>query len=272
MKGTAPLLALSLCFAIGCTRGRVDTIDIATTTSVVGSGLIDRLTPLYRDEAHVTIRALSVGSGRALKMLDQRQVDAAITHAPAQETEMLRVHPGWSYRKILYNRFLIVGPTDDPAAAATAPAAVEAMRRIAVAGVRFVSRGDESGTHERERQLWSAAKAAPKSGNLVIAGAGMSETLRIASETRSYTLTDENTMHRLERQLQLRIVSAGDPVLLNTYAVVADRGDARGHAFAEWFAAAGARHLARLIAGGDLPWFLVWPADRRGASPSDLPF
>jgi tungstate transport system substrate-binding protein len=259
-----------LCAA--CARPAPPALDIATTTSVVGSGLVDKLTPIYLEDAHARMRAVPVGSGRALRMLEQRQVDAAITHAPVQETAMLRAHPDWSYRKVLYNRFLIVGPPEDPAHAAGAPTAAEAMRRIAGTDVTFVSRGDESGTHERERQLWAAAGAAPRQGNRVIAGAGRSETLRIAGETRSYTLTDENTMQRLGKQLALLTVSAGDPALLNTYAVVADRANARGQAFVNWFAASARVRIARLIANGELPGFFLWPEHRPHASPADLPF
>lgn len=269
-KGTLALL-LGLC-AAACAPPRSATITIATTTSVMGSGMLDKLGPFYRGERQVTVQAVPVGSGRALKMLEQQQADAAITHAPAQETEMLRAHPDWSYRKVLFNRFLIVGPPDDPASAHGAAGAVGAMRRIARADARFVSRGDESGTHERERQLWAAAEATPAQGRLVIAGAGMSETLRIASETRSYTLTDENTMTRLAKQLDLRIVSEGDPLLLNTYAVLADRANSGGSRFAEWFAASGRDHLARLISSGELPGFFLWPQHRPSSSPSDLPF
>ena len=264
--------SLLLCAVAACSGNRTASIDVATTTSVVGSGLIDKLTPVYRDESHLTVRALSVGSGRALRMLEQRQVDAAITHAPALETAMLRAHPSWSYRKVLYNRFLIVGPRDDPARASQASTAADAMGRITAAGARFVSRGDESGTHERERQLWAAARSAPRAGKLVVAGTGMSETLRIASETQSYTLTDENTLERLGPQLSLRVVSSGDPVLLNTYAVIADRENARGQAFVEWFAAAGRVHIARLIAARELPGFFLWPEHGPHAAPGDLPF
>jgi ABC-type tungstate transport system permease subunit len=106
----------------------------------------------------------------------------------------------------------------------------------------------------------------------VIAGAGMADTLRIASETKSYTLTDENTLHRLKARLALRTVSAGDPVLLNTYAVIAEPGNARGHAFAEWLAVAGRQRLETILGSGRLPGLFLWPQHRPNAAPSDLPF
>jgi tungstate transport system substrate-binding protein len=272
VRGAHVIAAVLLSLAGGCSRVPAETVAVATTTSVISSGLMEELQPLYREAVHATIRAIPVGSGRALKMLEQSQADAAITHAPAQEATMLRLHPSWRYRKVFYNRFVIVGPPDDPAGAAGARDAADAMRRIAKSPARFVSRGDESGTHERERQLWAAAGVTPPTGRLVIAGAGMADTLRIASETTSYTLTDENTLHRLVARLALRTVSAGDPVLLNTYAVIAEPGNARGHAFAQWLAVEGRQSLEKVLSTGRLPGRFLWPGHRPNGAPTDLPF
>ena len=266
-------MAAALLWLTGaCSRTPVEIVSVATTTSVISSGLMEELQPLYMEAFHTSIRAIPVGSGRALRMLEQAQADAAITHAPAQEAAMLGRHPAWRYRKVFYNRFVIVGPPDDPAGAAGARDAADAMRRIAASSIRFVSRGDESGTHERERQLWAAAGITPAADRLVIAGAGMADTLRIASETQSYTLSDENTLHRLKPRLALRTVSAGDPVLLNTYAVIAESGNVRGHAFAEWLSVAGRPRLEQILKSGRLPGLFLWPEHRPNAAPSDLPF
>ena len=272
MRRACAIAGVLLCLVGACRRAPVEIVAVATTTSVISSGLMEELQPLYMEVVHASIRPIPVGSGRALKMLEQAQADAAITHAPAQEAGMLRLHPSWHYRKVFYNRFVIVGPPDDPAGAAGARDAADTMRRIAASPARFVSRGDESGTHERERQLWAAAGVTPPTGRLVIAGAGMADTLRIASETKSYTLTDENTLHRLKARLALRTVSAGDPVLLNTYAVIAEPGNARGHAFAEWLAVAGRQRLETILGSGRLPGLFLWPEHRPNAAPSDLPF
>jgi tungstate transport system substrate-binding protein len=245
---------------------------LATTTSVENSGLLERILPAYRQQTEVVVRVFAVGSGRALKMIDATQADVAITHAPAEEAKFVTAHPTWYYRKILFNRFLIVGPGSDPANARGAPTAAEAMRRIAISGARFISRGDESGTHERERQLWTAAHETPARERLVIAGAGMGQTLRIASETESYTLTDEATFGQLARHLNLRILSAGDPVLLNTYAVTADPSNSPGRRFADWIAEGlGRKAVEELLAAGQLRGFTVWPTQAPRGAPSDLP-
>jgi tungstate transport system substrate-binding protein len=130
-------------------------------------------------------------------MLADRGVDVVITHAPERETAALDRHAGWFYRKILYNDFLLVGPPADPAGVAGIPDVAQAMRRIVASEHRFLSRGDESGTHERELSLWRAGGVEPTSHkHIVIAGAGMGQTLRIVSQTGAYTLTDRGTSRR----------------------------------------------------------------------------
>jgi tungstate transport system substrate-binding protein len=246
---------------------------LATTTSVVNSGLTERLLPLYEQQTGVRAKVIPVGSGRALKLLADGHADAAVTHAPVQETAAMRAHSQWVYRKILYNDFVIVGPREDVAAVAHARDAVDAMRRIAASPARFISRGDESGTHERERQLWESAGVQPQKGRIVVAGAGMGDTLRIASETESYTLSDRATFEQLASHVALTVLSSGDPVLLNTYAVVADPSDPAGIRFARWLSGeAGREAIADLVGRGQLRGFTLWPTDRRGDRPMDRPF
>ncbi len=241
---------------------------LATTTSVANSGLLDRLLPEY----DVEVRVSAVGSGLALKFLAAGDADVAITHAPQREAEILSGHPSWSYRKVFWNEFVIVGPASDPASIATAPDAVSAMRRIAQSGARFISRGDDSGTHERERQLWGLAGTQPAADHLVIAGASMGQTLRIASGTGGYTLTDEGTFAALRASLALRVLHKGDPRLLNTYAVVADPGGAAGMRFADWLADGNGRaHLDALFTRGVVRGFHLWPERVPRDRPEYLP-
>jgi tungstate transport system substrate-binding protein len=120
--------------------------------------------------------------------------------------------------------------------------------------------------------LWAAAGGAPPAPRLVIAGAGMGETLRIASETASYTLVDEGTLAQLAARVELRVVSSGDPLLLNTYAVVADPDSKAGVAFARWLAEGGGRDaIARRLRDGTLRGFRLWPAAVKDSAPADLP-
>lgn len=267
MNGTwklAVALLLAMAGQTGCSRPPGPVI-LATTSSVANSGLLDVVLAAYRGG---TVRPVLVGSGRALDMLGAGTADVVISHAPARETAALEAHPGWTYRKILYNDFLIVGPPEDPAGAAEAADAVEAMERIARSRARFLSRGDESGTHERENQLWAAAGVRPEPARLVIAGAGMGQTLRIAGSSGAYTLTDRGTYAALRESVQLRVVHEGDARLLNTYAVIADSRNEGGASFARWLSeGAGREVLAAAIREEGLRGFTAWPAGAAGSAP-----
>ena len=266
------LALASLVLAATCSHREAPLVVLATTTSVANSGLLDQLLPAFESAERARVRTVPVGSGRALAMLDARQADVIITHAPAQETAALARHPGWWYRKILYNDFLIVGPPGDPSHVAGAADALDAMRRIAAGHVRFISRGDESGTHEREQQLWKDAGVTPPATLVVSAGQGMGATLNIASETAGYTLTDRGTFEQFAGRRALKELSSGDPRLLNTYAVIADPSNENGSRFAHWLAdGAGRDTVAALLASGRLKGFTPWPAGARRETPNSPP-
>ncbi|MBA3639836.1 MAG: substrate-binding domain-containing protein [Acidobacteria bacterium] len=262
----AALLAL-LC-AAACSR-HDGPIILATTSSVGNSGLLDAVLPAY---ASGTVRPVLVGSGRALDMLAGSSADVVISHAPARETAALAAHPDWSYRKILYNDFIIAGPAEDPARVRDAKGAVDAMMRIARSSAIFLSRGDESGTHERERALWATAAATPGDSRLVIAGAGMGQTLRIASSSGAYTLTDRGTFQALKGSIDLVVLHEGDPRLLNTYAVVWRPANRPGARFAGWLAdGAGREVIAAALRDRRVTGFTTWPGGIDGTTPSARP-
>lgn len=265
---------LSCGLAAACTSP-ARAVTLATTTSVGNSGLLEVLLPAYERQAHVGVRTHLVGSGRALAMLAAGQADAAVTHAPAAEAAALRDHPSWRYAKVMFNDFVFVGPESDPGGIRGAASAADAAGRIARSGSRFISRGDQSGTHEREQALWKAAGAMPKGERLVVAGAGMGATLRIAAETGSYTLTDRATYAQNRDRLPLAIVFENDAALLNTYAVVFDPAgplalDAK--AFVDWLTnGAGREVIERYHVGRAVRAFEVWPPGRPRTLPGDLP-
>lgn len=244
-------------------------IDIATTTSVANSGLLDTLLPEFHES---TVRVHAAGSGRALAMLADRTVALVISHAPAAEQVFLEQHPtGWQYRKLAYNQFVIVGPPADPAAVRTAGSATEAFARIARSRSAFVSRGDSSGTHEREAQLWQLAGAAPATGRLLVSGGSMAVTLMQADSQLAYTLTDDATWHQLRgRRDGLVQVFANDPALLNTYAVIHHGGDSAAAALAGWLTAGRGRELIGNYLIDDRPAFHLWPAGCAGSTPAAL--
>jgi tungstate transport system substrate-binding protein len=261
-------------FSAGCGRevGPGDLV-LATTTSVANSGVLDRLLPLYEQDSGRIVRVLQVGSGQALKLFAEGRADAAISHAPSAESRELHNHPGWWYRKIMYNDFVIVGPPADPAGASAASDAVDAMRTIARGNDRFLSRGDSSGTHERERQLWDAAGISPPPGRLIVTGTGMAQTLRVADANGAYTLADRGTYLALAASISLRVLHEGDSRLLNTYAVLADRSNVDGLSFAKWLAeGAGRAHLETFVRDRVIVGFTPWPEGVDGSRPDARPW
>ncbi|HXG89802.1 MAG TPA: substrate-binding domain-containing protein [Vicinamibacterales bacterium] len=264
--------ALPLCFALilaGCTPApQPHYLDIATTTSVQNSGLLEAVLPAFAD---ATVRVHAAGSGRALEMLADQVVDLVIAHAPETEARYLAQHPDWAYRKVAYNHFVIVGPSPDPAAVRDATDAVDAFRRIARSPVAFVSRGDGSGTHEREQALWKEAGLAPAPDQFVISGRSMAIALRHAQERGGYTLSDDATFRQMQRQLDLVVLFQGDARLLNTYAVVYPRQAQLAAQFAEWLLRGRGRQLLANYEVGGEPAFVPWPAGCPDDSPRSQP-
>jgi tungstate transport system substrate-binding protein len=256
-RGAATWVLAVSCALAACGR-ETRSLVLATTTSVSNSGLLDHLLPAYERP----VRVSAVGSGLALQLLATGEADVAITHAPDRETQALQQHPGWRYRKVFWNEFVLVGPPD----------AVTAMRRIAASTARFISRGDDSGTYEREQQLWGRAGVRPAGNRLVVAGASMGQTLRIAGSDEAYTLTDEGTFLALSGSVALKVLYRGDPTLLNTYAVVSDPARADGMRFAGWVAdGAGRDRLRDVMARGAVRGFHLWPEGAPRDRPDALP-
>ena len=196
-------------------------VVLATTTSVEDSGLLARLIEAYgRDRPGAAVRPLAVGSGEALELGRRGDADILIVHHPREEEEFLAAGHGEDRVPFMYNDFVIVGPPDDPAGVAGAGSAAGAFRTIARAASPFISRGDGSGTHGREMDIWSSAALVPDGAWYVEAGQGMGPLLQMASERRAYTLTDRATFNVMEPRLELTILYDGDPALLNIYSVI----------------------------------------------------
>jgi len=193
---------------------------LATTTSVDATGLLDVLADAFKKDSGITLKWIAVGTGAALKQARDGNADVVIVHARRLEDEFLRDGFGVNRRVIARNYFMIVGPPGDPARAAGSPSAAEALTRIKSTGAPFVSRGDKSGTHTRELELWALAGGRPGSAYLET-GQGMAETLRVAAERRAYTLTDMATFYGLRGLEGLGPVYENAPELENIYAVIA---------------------------------------------------
>lgn len=195
------------------------TLMLATTTSVDATGLLDVLADAFSADTGIRLKWIAVGTGAALKQARDGNADAVIVHARALEDEFVRSGYGVNRRVIARNFFVVVGPSDDPARVAGAAMAAEAFGRIKAAGRPFVSRGDNSGTHARERDIWSSAGGPPAA--YLETGQGMAETLRVAAEKRAYTLTDTATFLALKGLDGLVPLFESAPDLENVYAAIA---------------------------------------------------
>lgn len=190
---------------------------LATTTSTQDSGLLDVLVPLFRERTGVEVKVIAVGTGAALEMARKGDADAVLTHALASERKLVESGDLVEGALVMHNDFVLVGPQGDPAGVRGAASAAEAMQRAAAYG-KFVSRGDNSGTHQQELALWQAAGIDPAGvSKRVETGQGMGATLNVADQLGSYTLTDRGTYLALKKNLQLEVVFEGARELLNVY-------------------------------------------------------
>jgi tungstate transport system substrate-binding protein len=195
-------------------------VILATTTSTADTGLLDALSPLFKDATGYTLKPIAVGSGAALELGKRGEADVVLAHSPAAEQTFMEEGYGSERRSVMFNDFVIVGPEDDPAGIAGNPSAVEAMHQIADSQSRFVSRGDESGTNALELRLWKQAGIEPAGEWYIESGTGMGETLTIANERGAYTITDRGTYLALRDRLALPILVERDKALINIYHVI----------------------------------------------------
>ena len=195
-------------------------VILSTTTSTQDTGLLDVLIPRFEQQAGYSVKVISVGTGQALALAAKGDADVALVHAPSLEKQYVADGKLLNRRLVMYNDFVIVGPKEDPAKIRSTKSALTAMRLIAQSKSRFVSRGDNSGTHTLEKSLWKEASIAPNGDWYIEAGLGMAATLGVANERNAYTITDRGTYLALGKRLMLPILIAGDKVLLNIYSVL----------------------------------------------------
>ncbi|CAK7049161.1 MAG: Tungstate-binding protein TupA [Desulfovibrio sp.] len=212
----------SLFFASGARAA--DVLMMATTTSTQDSGLLEYLEPFFKKETGIELKWVAVGTGKALEIAKNCDADVLLVHAPAAEMEFVQAGHGIDRRQIMYNDFVIVGPSSDPAGAAGKGSA-EALARIFKSKAGFVSRGDQSGTHKAEQKLWNQAGITPDRGPAYFsAGQGMMATLNMAAEKKAYALTDRGTWitfaDKAGKDNPLSIVVEGDTALFNQYSVI----------------------------------------------------
>ena len=221
---TAPLAATSTM------AGPVQVLRLATTTSTADTGLLDAILPVFEAAYNAQVDVVAVGTGQAIELGTNGDADVLLVHARSREDKFVADGDGINRLEVMYNDFILVGPADDPAGISRLASAKEALAAIAAAGATFVSRGDDSGTHTKEKSLWASAGLTPTAENTwyEAIGQGMGETLTFANERPGYTLTDRGTW--LAQQANLpnlavlvggaSVAENGDQALLNPYGVI----------------------------------------------------
>lgn len=195
---------------------------LATTTSTQDSGLLEVLIPEFEKNNNYNVKTIAVGTGQALEMGTRGEADVLLVHAPEAEQKIVDSGDAINRQKVMYNDFIIVGPAEDPAKVKglTVP---EALKKMIESKATFVSRGDDSGTHKKELELWKKSSTDPKTleSAYIEAGQGMGATLQIASEKKGYTLTDRATFLAQQKNMpDTEILVEGDESLLNIYHVM----------------------------------------------------
>jgi len=201
--------------------GAEKNIILATTTSTQDSGLLDVLIPIFEKKTGYFVKTIAVGSGQAMAMGQKGEADVLLVHSPDAEKTLVADGYGINRKLVMHNDFIVVGPPADPAKIKGMKSTVEVFKKIASSNGLFISRGDNSGTHSKEKAIWKAANIKYEGEKWYQqTGLGMGQTLNVASEKKVYTLTDRGTYLALKKRLGLDILAEGDAILLNIYHVI----------------------------------------------------
>lgn len=226
------LMTFTLVLAIGLPSFAAERLKLSSTTSTDNTGLLAYLLPKFEERTRIKVDVIAVGTGKALKLAENGDVDITLVHAPSREIKFVEDGHGVNRREVMANYFIIVGPKDDPARVKSADSAEEAFKRISEKGAAFVSRGDDSGTHTKERSIWKAVLGSvPEGKNWYLeSGKGMGETLTIADEKLGYTLSDSGSYLKYSDKVDLVMLFVKPSDLLyNLYGIIAVNPDKHPH-------------------------------------------
>jgi tungstate transport system substrate-binding protein len=224
------LICILTILQISVTVQAVEHLKMSTTTSTENSGLLAILDLAFEAKYNVKVDVIAVGTGKALKIGSNGDVDVVFVHAPAAELVYVRQGDFIDRQAVMHNDFVIVGASNDPAGISLAISANEAFQMIDKMKAAFVSRGDDSGTHKKEKQLWLAADVIPDGNWYIQAGQGMGAVLKIADEKQAYTLTDRGTQIAYADKMSLKVIFEDDEALFNPYHVMAVNPEKHTHA------------------------------------------
>jgi len=252
-------------------------ITLASTTSTEQSGLFGHIVPLFRQQTGIDVRVIAVGTGQALALAARGDADAVLVHDPVGEQRFVHEGHGVGRREVMFNDFILVGPSADPAEIRGLRTARAALQRIASTEARFVSRGDDSGTHRLELRLWTDVEIRPDPSRWYRElGSGMGPTLNTAAAMGAYTLTDRATWAAFRNRLGMEVLVQEDPALINVYGSILVSPAKGTHIKAadakiwhDWLTSeAGRAAIASFRIGGEQVFFPVEPAARLSTAPA----
>jgi tungstate transport system substrate-binding protein len=212
------LLVLTACSQSKEAGGSEKELILATTTSTQDSGLLDVLLPVFEQQSGITVKVIAVGTGQAIKLGEDGNADAILVHARKAEDKFVADGYGVNAYDVMYNQFLVIGSKSDPAGIRGLTSVDEVFKHIAESRAKFISRGDDSGTHKKELSIWKSSEISPEGDWYISAGQGMGATLQMADEMDGYTLVDEATY--LATKTNLDVLFQGDPALFNPYGII----------------------------------------------------
>lgn len=195
-------------------------VKLATTTSTEQSGLLAFLLPEFEKQTGYKVDVIAVGTGASLKIGEKGDCDVVLVHARALEDAFMKAGFGADRKDVMYNDFIILGPASDPAGIKGKKTAADVFGALASGKASFISRGDNSGTHVKEKEIWAAVGVKPAGAWYKEAGQGMSQVIIMAEQTQGYTLADRGTWLAMKNNVKLSILAEGDPVMFNPYGVI----------------------------------------------------
>ncbi len=229
MKTFSTIIALLLALTLGPVQAEQQVLRIATTTSTDNTGLLKILHPPFEKKYKVRCDVIAVGTGKALRLGTNGDVDLVFVHAPAAELKFTGDGSGVDRSPVMHNDFVVIGPKSDPAGLGKAADMNEAMKLLASSGQSFISRGDDSGTHKKELSLWKKAGITADGAWYLSAGQGMGAVLQIANDKQAYALTDRGTYIAMREKIDSVVVYEGAPELYNPYHVIAVNPEKNPH-------------------------------------------
>jgi tungstate transport system substrate-binding protein len=262
----------AVCALALCAASQAAELRLGATYTLEDSGVLAVLLPAFTAASGVKVRALVAGTGQVMKYAENGDVDIVFTHSRPDEENLVARGIGRSRADVMWNDFVIAGPASDPARVRGQRDAALALKRIREAGAKFISRGDDSGTHKKELQLWEAAGGRKPWPGYLEAGQGAGKTLMMAHELDAYDLVDRATLKKLAPRFPLAILVEGDARLKNEYGVTRLQPGARrvvnereADAFAAWLTSDAARRLiASYRIEGERAFYLPNEAGREG--------